>query len=358
MPIAPESLRPRRRLSAHMTKSILAVFAPVLAAGVAGAPGCLIVDSEPPPDPFGDIAFTWSFDGVADCDEAGVDEVDLAIFQDGQLVDQIEGEPCVGGGLVLTEFLAGRYDVDVDAYSRDNELLYAGNFTVRVEGGVENDAGVVVLDRIGAEPPPDVGSVGLFWTFLYPATTAIESCAVAGVVDIDVLLTGPGGQEVTDTFNCAAAAGANFDDLDVGAWTLQINAFGRYHDQDIRLYADSLNIVVVADESTELGELALPRDESSFADVEAAWSFAASSCADAGLTELSVSVQRSGLDTAEAVRTVECSAASTLIPTFVPGSYTITVTGVGATADFLGAATADIAPDTATEVSVQLVPET
>lgn len=338
-----------------MTKKILAFVVPVIAA----AQGCLIVDGgDPPPpsDPFGDIAFTWSFDGIADCDEAGVDEVDLAIFQGGQLVDQIEGEPCVGGGLILTDFLEGRYEVDIDAYSRDSELLFAGGFTIRVLGGVENDAGVVVLDRLG-EAPIRTGSLGLLWTFLYPAQTAIESCAVAGVVDIDVVLVGPGGQEVTDTFNCEAAAGASFDNLEAGTWTVLVDAFGRYHNADIHLYEATVDVVVVADTEIDLGELALTRDERNFADVEAVWSFASSSCAAAGLDTLTLAVQRSGLNQPEDVTTVDCTSISATRRTFVPGSYTISLSGVGAADDYVGFATADVAPDTTTQVNIQLTPE-
>lgn len=340
-----------------MTKQILALVAPVLAAS-----GCLIVDRgdpPPPPDPFGDIAFTWSFDGIADCDDAAVDEVDLAIFQGGQLVQEIKAEPCVGGGLVLTEFLEGRYEVDIDAYSRTSELLFAGGFTIRVEGGRENDAGVVVLERLGEPPPPpppSVGSMGLFWSFLYPASTAIESCAIAGVVDIDVALRGPGGIEVNDRFSCAQSAGANFDNLEAGTWTLSVDAFGRYHNADIHLYGDTVDVVVVADASTEIGELALPRDEASFADVEAAWSFASDSCASAGLTNLTLSVQRSGLTQAEDVATVQCSSVSAVRRTFVPGSYTISLGGAGSADDYVGSATADVAPDTTTQVNIQLTP--
>ena len=213
----------------------------------------------------------------------------------------------------------------------------------------------MVLERLGDPPAPDVGSVELFWSFLYPATTAIESCAVAGVVDIDVLLEGPGGQDVSKRFSCASAAGGIFDDLDVGTWTVQVDAYGRYHNEDIHLFGDTLDVVVDQGRITELGTIELPRDESAFADVEAAWSFASSSCETAGLTSLTLSVQRNGLD-AEDVTTVQCSSVSAVRRTFVPGSYAITIQGQGAVDDYAGSATADVAPDTTTQVNLQLTP--
>ena len=344
-----------------MTHRILALLA--LAPLTIAAPACLIVDGDglppPPPNPFGDIAFTWSFGGLADCDDAEVDEVDLAICQGGQLVEQIKGEPCVGGGLVLTEFLEGRYEVDIDAYSRSSQLLYAGGFTVRVAGGAETDVGVVTLDAVGPAPPPPppaVGSVGFNWTFLYPAAAAIESCAVAGVVDIEVTLVAASGIEVSGRFNCAEAAGATFDNLDVGVWTVSVDAFGSYHDADLHLFGDSVDVVVVADVATDLGVLALHRDETSFADVEAVWSFASTTCADAGLDALTLSVQRVGLDQAEDISTMACSSVSVVRRTFVPGSYILSISGVGDAGSFVGIAPADVAPDTTTQVNIQLTP--
>jgi hypothetical protein len=220
---------------------------------------------------------------------------------------------------------------------------------------VENDAGVVVLERLGDVPPPPVGSVELFWTFLYPATTAIESCAVAGVVDIDVLLVGPGGQELSKRFDCATAAGGVFDDLEEGAWTMQVDASGRYHNDDIHLYGATVELDVDDGRTTDLGTLEMPRDEDSFADVEASWTFATATCGSAGLTDLTLSIQRNGLD-AEDVTTVQCSSVSAVRRTFVPGSYTISVSGSGSVDDYAGSATADVAPDTTTSVSMQLAP--
>lgn len=328
--------------------------------------GCLFVESNPPPppDPFGDIAFNWSFAGERDCDRAGVDELDIVIFQltpDGPVVfEEIDGEPCVGGGLILTEYLNGRYELEMDAYSRDNVLLYSGGFSIRVEGGVENDAGLIEFEAINAPPPPppppDVGAVGFNWTFLYPAAAAIESCAVSGVVEVDVLLVNEFNEEVSDTFNCAATAGATFDNLIEGDWTVHVDAYGRYHNGDVHLYGSTFDVTIVGDELLELNNIALARDEDSFADIEVEWDFTGSSCGVAGITELTVSVQRQDLDSAEDVSTVQCSSLSTTRRTFVPGSYTVTLAGVGADR-YVGFATVDAAPNTLAPLTVHLAPD-
>ena len=326
--------------------------------------GCLFVESNPPPpppDPFGDIAFNWSFAGERDCDRAGVDELDIVIFQGGSVFEEIDGEPCVGGGLILTEYLNGRYELEMDAYSRDNVLLYSGGFSVRVLGGVENDVGFVEFEAINAPPPPpppppSVGAVGFNWTFLYPANAAIESCAVSGVEEVDVLLVSEFNEEVRDTFNCAATAGATFDNLGEGRWTVHVDGYGRYHNGDVHLYGSTFDVTIVGDELLELNDIALARDEDSFADIAVDWDFTGSSCGVAGITELTVAVQRQGLDTAEDVSTVQCTSLSTTRRTFVPGSYTVTITGNGADA-FIGFATVDAAPNTVAPLTIHLAPD-
>ncbi len=350
-----------------MTKKLLALLAPAAAAAsVVAAPGCLIVDDRdpppPPPDPFGDIAFDWSFEGEPDCDFAGVDELDIAIFQDGQLFEQIEEEPCVGGGLILTHYFNGRYELEIDAYSRDNILLYSGGFSLRVEGGVENDAGLVVLQNINGEPPPppppplSTGSAGFNWTFLYPSQAAIESCDVAGVEEIDVVMT-DGIDEVRDTFSCAQSAGATFDNLVEGVWTVDVDAYGTYHGGDLHLYGKTFTVNVVGDELAELGDVVLERDDASFADVDVDWDFVGASCGSAGVSQLTLAVQRTGLDQPEDVSTVQCGSLSALRRTFVPGSYTVSLVGDGASDRYIGFASIDAAPDTTAPVTIHLAPE-
>ena len=322
------------------------------------APACIIVDADQPPDdPYGDISFDWSFDGIADCDAAGVDELDIVVLQDGLVIDEDDGVPCVGGGLTLTDYLQGRYTVSLDAYSRTSELLYSGDFSIRVKGGEDNYAGVVILTSPdGPPPPPPVGSASFFWSFLYPVDDPIIDCALAGVDEVDVLLQGPSGEEVRETFACTDD-GAIFDNLVEGRWRLTLDAFGSWHDAPLHLFGAVVDVDVTADRETDLGDVALARDEQSFADLDVAWDFAGTTCVDAGLTTLTLSVRRTSQDVAEDITTVDCASTSALRRTFVPGSYVITMTGTGATSTFVGTTTVDAVPDTVAAVSVHLVPE-
>lgn len=353
-------------------------FAPALAlalvAFVVGiAPGCIIYDDNdpPPPPPFGDIAFDWSFDGIATCDEAGVDEVDVAIFQNGELVLDHGREPCEGGGLIFTDIHTGFYEVFIDAYDRNGEVLYSGNFAIRVEGGQTNDAGVVVLESINApDPLPEPASyaMGLFWVFPYPSDTSITfDCSLAGVdeVDVDLVPLGDDGVGYVDTFDCIDE-GAFIENLPEGRYELQLQGFGRYHDDDVLLYDSGIITVDITendqffDDETgiiELGDVVLERDADAFSDFDVSWNFVADTCADAGLADVTVSFQRFNHDIPEDSITVDCAASGVLRPTFVPGSYDVSVAGVAADDTlYVGTTTVDLPPGAIAEVDIVLAP--
>ncbi len=334
------------------TVAVLAALALV----VAVAPGCIIVDGDGPPpgEAYGDISFDWSFDGVADCDEAGVDELDIVVLQDGLVVEDSPAIPCIGGGLTLTDYLPGRYTVSIDAYSRSSELLYSGAFSIRVRADEDNYAGVIELTS-GDGPPPAVGSVAFFWAFLYPVDEPIVDCALAGVDEVAVQLQGPAGELVRETFACTDD-GAVFDNLAPGRWTLTLDASGRWQDAPLRLYGASVDVDVVAAGETDLGDVALARDDAGFADLEVVWDVAGTTCAAEGIATLTLSVRRTSAETAEDVTTVDCTSTSALRRTFVPGRYVVTMTGTGTTTTFTGTTTVDAGPGDVAAVSVRLAP--
>lgn len=332
---------------------------PLLSTLVAVASGCVSVDRPPPPpppDPYGDIAFTWAFDGEPSCDVAGVDEVDIAILQGGEVILVIEREPCIGSGLILTDFLSGRYEVELDAFNRRSELLYSGGFSIRVEGGRENDVGLVNLEPLFTRPP-ETGDLAFFWAFRYPANEAIIACDVAGVVEVDVVLEGPGGARIAETFACGED-GAVFQTVEAGRWTLHLDAFGRYRTQDLHLYGLTVDVDVLADREVDLGDLVLERDDVSFADIQVEWGFNATTCEAEGLQTLQLSITREGLSEPEDVTTVDCVDLTELRQTFVPGTYTIRLRGEGAAVVWSSTATLDLAPDTVAVVPLQLAPAT
>lgn len=333
---------------------------PLLALSAFGLSSACIV-APPPPDPYGDLSFDWSFNGEPSCDLAGVDEVDLTVLQDGVVVLVIEREPCVGGGLTLTDLREGRYEVVIDAFSRESVPLYAGSFSARVVGGEDTYAGVVDLDLVNEPPPPppETGALGFFWGFLYPTDDTLQiDCAVAGVEEVDVFVTpyGAAGAAYDSTFLCEDE-GVLVDNLPAGRYALRLMAYGRYHNADLLLYdTGDVMVDVFSGEPTELGDVAVSRIDESFADFDVAWTFAASSCASTGVSQVSLSFTRFGFDAPEDTFAVDCSAASVLRRTFVPGSYTVTASAQGTSDDYVGSVIVDLAPDSVAQVDLVLAP--
>lgn len=339
-----------------MTTKLTALCSLVLAA----TSGCIIHDDSPPPDPFGDIAFDWSFAGIPTCDEALVDEVDVEIFQNDELVLLHEREPCEGGGLVFTDIREGLYEVFIDAYDRNGLVLYSGSFDIRVEGGVVNDAGVVVLDDVNGPPPVALGSLALFWVFPYPTDATLTfDCALAGVDEVDVTVTplGNAGASFDDTFACTAE-GVEVSNLPEGRYQLQVQAFGEYHQDPILLYdAGTITVDVFGDALTDLEDVIVGRADNAFSDFDVSWLLVDDTCAGAGIDSVTLSYQRFGHALPEDSFTVDCAAASVLRSTFVPGSYDVSVAGIGAgDVTYLGSQTVDLPPDAVAEVNVVLAP--
>jgi hypothetical protein len=333
--------------------------APMIAilCSLATTSACVIYD---PPPPFGDIAFDWSFDGIPTCDEAGVDEVDVAIFQDGELVLDHQGEPCQGGGLVFTDIHTGTYEVFIDAYDRNGVVLYSGDFSITVEAGVVNDAGVVVLDAVNAPDPPtvEVGSLAFFWVFPYPGEALTFDCALAGVDEVDVTVT-PAGSAVAayqDTFACDAE-GVEVTNLPAGRYQLRVQAFGEYHQEPILLFdSGSLDVDIFGNELTSLEDLIVARADNVFSDFDVSWSFVDESCLDLGVESVTVSFQRFGFAAPEDSLAVDCGAAGVLRRVFVPGSYDVSVAAIGSDdVTYLGATTVDVPPNTVADVDLVLV---
>lgn len=330
----------------------------LLSGAVLGA-GCIFT-APPPYDPYGDLSFDWSFAGEPSCDEAGVDEVDLTLLQDGEVVLVIEREPCVGGGLTITDLREGVYQVAIDAFSRDSVPLYAGSFSARVVGGEDSYAGVVELDALNQQPPPpETGALGLFWAFLYPTDDTVTlDCRTAGVLEVDVFVTpqGAAGAPYDSTFRCDDE-GVQVDNLPPGRYAVRLMAYGAYHNDDLLLYdTGDLTVDVLPGELKEMGDVELPRIDQAFSDFDVAWTFAASSCASTGVAQVTLAFARFGFDAPEDTFSVDCSATSVLRRTFVPGSYTVSASAHGTTDDFVAAVTVDLAPDSVAQVDLVLAP--
>ncbi|MBN2497815.1 MAG: hypothetical protein JXR96_24685 [Deltaproteobacteria bacterium] len=129
----------------------------VLAA--ACAPGCLVIDHEDPGcigdcDPgIGDIAFYWNFELESgeltdSCTRADVARVDIEVFDSyGDSEFAVYDTPCEGQGAILTDFLAGRYHLELVAHCRNGIISHEGWYDLRVDLG-ENDYGTLTLDYL------------------------------------------------------------------------------------------------------------------------------------------------------------------------------------------------------------------
>lgn len=319
-----------------------------------------IVAAPPPPDPYGDLSFDWSFDGEPSCDLAGVDEVDLTVLHGGEVVLVIEREPCVGGGLTITDLREGVYEVAIDAFSRESIPLYSGSFSARVIGGEDTYAGVVNLDPVNEEPPPPpAGSLGLFWAFLYPTDgNVVIDCALAGVSELDVFVTpqGAAGAGFDSTFLCEDE-GVLVDNLPPGRYAVRLMAYGSYHGEDLQLYdTGDMLVDVLSGQTAEMGDVEMARIAESFSDFDLAWSFADASCASTGVSQVTLSFTRFDFSSPEDTFAVDCNATSVLRRTFVPGSYTVTASAQGTSNDYLGAVVVDLAPDSVAQVDLVLAP--
>lgn len=312
-------------------------------------------------DPYGTIAFDWRFDGIDNCNDAFVDEVDLVVLQGNEVVLTLEREPCVGGGLEISDIYEGNYEVVIDAYSRESELLYSGSFTVRVVGGRSNYAGVVNLQPVGAPPPPppSTGDIELFWGFQYPTNDSLTfDCALAGAdfVEVDVYEATAVQPMFAETYDCDDE-GVAIANLPEGSYDVRLIAFGSYHGDDVLLYdSEDIRVLVQGGAVLDLGDVALPRVDENFADFDIAWTFNGESCATAGVNDLEVAITRLGNAEPEDLVTIACEEGSVLRRTFVPGSYNVEVFGGGIATDWFSAVTVDLPPGTVAQMDVVLAP--
>jgi hypothetical protein len=341
------------------SKLLTLAISPALAALALSSSAC-IVHSEPPPDPDGELSFDWSWDGETSCAEAGVDEVDIAVLSGGEVVLQVEGEPCVGGGLTLTDIPEGFYEVFVDGYARDNVLLYTGSFDIRVDGGEDNYAGLVTFEAVNAAPAPvREGELALYWGFLYPTdNNLLFDCAKAGVDEVDVIVTplGTQGAPFSDTRACSDD-GITISPLPEGRYEVELIGYGRYHDDDVQLYdSGSLVVDVLADSVADLGDVALARVDESFSDFDVSWVFASESCATAGVSEVTLSFTRIGQSDPEDVFAVDCNASNVVRRTFLPGDYVVAATAQGDLDLYVASTTVDLLPNSVAQVDLALAP--
>ncbi|HEY4220943.1 MAG TPA: hypothetical protein VGO62_06360, partial [Myxococcota bacterium] len=223
------------------------------------------------------------------------------------------------------------------------------------------DLGTITFTPVGDQPPPiEEGTLSFFWDFIYPADAAVQDCALAGVDSVDVTVTPEDaeGEAFQQTSACDDQhQGLDISSLNAGRYTLHLTANGSYNGQSIALY-DSGDIVVdiAGDQTTDLGNIDMARNDDEFSDFNVSWIFGDDNTCDGNdSSNITLSFQRDGEDTPEDTLTVDCSAASVVRRTFVPGTYTVSAVTDGTVA-YGVSVDVDLAPNSAADVSLSLVP--
>ena len=107
----------------------------------------------------------------------------------------------------------------------------------------------------------------------------------------------------------------------------------------------------------DIEDVILERVDGAFSDFDLAWTLVDETCASVGLASVTLSFQRFGQAVPEDAFTVDCVAASVLRRTFVPGSYDVSVAGIGGgDVTYIGTQTVDLPPGSVAEVDVVLAP--
>lgn len=312
---------------------------------------------------WGSITFLWTFDGETSCAAARVDTIDVEVVNrdtDERRYQNI-GIACQEGGLVIDNaFPAGEYDVYLEAYNARGDRLYDAVQSVVVASGMLTDMGTINLTSDGNEPVDGPGSLTFLWQFRYPLDLPETDCAVAGVDEVDVFLYPAGGDDpvYSQTAPCNdATGGMRIESLEVGTYDLVLSAYGSYLGDDVFLYrSETLNIAVLADTETDLGDVTLERNEDNFADIRVSWSLA-DTCANLGIDDLDFVITRlqGDLDVEDDAFTVSCGNTDERRLGFVPGSYVIDVSATGDAGAYVGTATVDVPPGMETSISVDVV---
>ncbi len=271
----------------------------------------------------GDIAFSWSFNGETNCESAGVAEIDVGIYDIDNSEVYINTLECYGSGVTILDFAPGSYSVYLDAYGPNNTRLFSGDGLTYVEGGAIADLGTLELDSVSTET---TGHLELYWAFLYPAMNPETDCLVAGVEEVDIVLTPIGmdspGYETTLPCN-DDNAGIVIEGLAAGNYQLRLWGYSNFDDDDLLLYDSGNQVVeIVNNQVLDLGDVHMEREESHFADIGVHWIIDCSAL-DIEQVDLTITRLTGSRSITDDTFSRDCDSPAVLRSTFVPGSYRI-----------------------------------
>jgi hypothetical protein len=306
------------------------------------APGCVVAtdDCHECDDGYtdtlhsGDVNFTWTFAGRF-CEQVP-DIHGVQITIPGESLENGGYYPCNTAGydgIVLHDFVPGSYTFTLEGVNQFNDVTYTASGTFRVDGDVRVS---VDLTPVGAPS----SYAYLYWTLPAANGYARPSCYQAGVTDVWVRIDDTWG-----SFSCADGMGEHgvlTEYLEPGVHEIEIIAGGYtgYGDETFALshYVGTLQTFngkpVFADYSLwAVGTAAMRWQPYTSGGAKL-------SCADAGLTKVSINVKDASGQFIYAGSGLElgCNEAPVTLNYLLPGTYSVYMQATGPGGTFLSSA--------------------
>lgn len=322
----------------------------VLGVALATSSGCVVVKAPPAK---GDISVGWALQDNLSCASAGVDSVVVSIrSQDSGELFEV-AQPCSDAGGSYTDFLEGDYNVHLDGVDYDGRILFSAATSLYVDGGKNNDLGVLVL--YDANPVMQTASLRLDWAFLYPSDSPTLDCQVAGADYINVYVTDDMGAVVFNQNIRCLDGPATIDDFNSGDYRVELQAYGDYHGQAVMLFdAAPIDVYLPPGDLVDVGTVDLDRDDNQFADLSVDWTFDGSrGCGSAGVDSVWFKIVRDdGSEVIDDEETVACSDGPVVRYTFVPDDYYVLVEGIDAANNTIWSGSVDFSMPPSSQVDV------
>lgn len=270
---------------------------------------------------YGDVTFTWSFDGRT-CSAAGVSKVAITI--DGETLQNDGVYPCLTDnypGIRLNDFRPRTYTFSIVGYSAANEALYesAGNFTINGDISVNVDLDPVVSST---------GYAYLQWTFPPNSASSNPSCSQAGVTYVYVSIDGAAEYAVNCTEGWNTNPGVLTAALAIGSHTIDLTATDS---TGYAYYAARSTLVISAQSTIQTFALGW-----AVGGAAVSWTLVDGSvsrtCAQAGITTVKVNFQDTttgALLYGTAGDLQPCSAGAVVYDFLTPGRYKVLIEGTG-----------------------------
>lgn len=313
----------------------VALLTAALAAG-----GCLIINNA---GGQGSVRVAWVFPENRTCAQAGATQVQLTLSPRASggsnlsptLVD------CAGSNYTINNVREGEYTLQIDSVNTQNVIEYTASVNVLVVGGKQTDLGQVTLGRL-------LGELTVDWQFQMTApATPTQECARAGVKDVQVVIDDATGATVfNDAWDCLQGPAA-IGNLQAGSY--RVSLYGLYYQSTVPFQIYELTGIpadVTLEHTTALGLQTLQMNTANFGDINVSWTLpGGETCASSGLGDLTVSIFRDTVVTADDTFTAACTVGELPAHRGAPGRWRVDMTGTGTgSVAYTGSITVDVAP--------------